>query len=286
MVRGPGGRTLRGVLAAIWRIATRGLLPLALLGCGASQSRATVVRTPARELSVVGTLLDHAAANSRNLTRPSESSESLERQLRGSRGDERTRILRMLAVAHLYEAEAAPDGRTARKHYREASKDAQTVAGRLHDPYEVDEMAFIPVWTAWRRESTNASTLASRFTKKHRNTRELNTLAWLLQGEVALSRKRFREAERAYRYVVSMMDTPLYSLALFRTAQCYQGLGRAMDAEQAYEELIQFGCAAEGRRISDDLLVNAAAARGVTLVETTKGQIFPARCAPKTEPET
>ncbi|MDH5676660.1 MAG: hypothetical protein OEZ06_31370 [Myxococcales bacterium] len=266
-----------------WLPVVATLLPL---GCGSStQQQPTVVATHERSLQVVHTLLEHAAANSRNLRRPEQGSESLEQQLRGRQGDERTQLLRQLAVAHLYEAEGEADARQARKHYRQASRRASSAAQRLSDPYEVDEMAFISVWVAWRQELAQAARIAERFAKQHRTARELNTLAWLLQGEASFTRKRFREAERSYRYVISMMETPLYALALYRTAECYEQLGREADADQARDELIQFGCATDARRISDELLVNTAAARRVKLVETREGQLFPARCAPKPKPQ-
>lgn len=254
------------------------------MGCGGPPKPKTV-DTSVKSLDVASMLLEHAAGHSRSLLRPAVASPELEVARKQARGKERHELIRKLAVAHMHEAHEALGLKEKRRHQRAAIKQAAAAAKVMKDPWDRAELAFIRMWTIYRMGRPTADKVVSHFIKRHRVSAELVVVAWLIRAELDYEKRRWKKAERSYRYVVAMAPHPLYGLALYRTAQCYDKLGRSEDVSAAFSEIVQLGCAEEVRSVSDEVLSSAAAQQREELVRTPEGKLFPARCVPEPDPE-
>jgi len=250
------------------------------IGCGGAAGPKTV-KSRVERLDVNAMLLEHATGHSRNLHRPDEELTDLELQRRKARGKERHALSRRLAVAHMFEAEQALGLKATRRHQRAAIKLAAEAAKVMKDPWDRAELAFVRMWSVYRMGRPTAAKVVSHFIKRHRVSAELVVVAWLVQAELDYGRRRFKQAERSYRYVVAMAPHPLYGLSLYRTAQCYEELDRIEDMHAAFTQIVQLGCAEDERSVHDDVLSNAAAQEREKLVRIADGRLFPKRCAPK-----
>jgi len=207
-----------------------------------------------------------------------EDVETLEQERRSARGAERRPALRRLALAHMFLADEATERRDIRRHRRAAQRYARQVRRGNRDAYLGSEMAFLDLWIAWQSGSRNAARTADRFTDRHLQSGELLIMAWLIRGEIAFAKERWRPAERAYRYVVALIDHPLYAFALYRTAYVHKGAGRVEEARQALEEVSQLGCAREVDRAVAVMAERAAAELHTGMRTDPDGSRRPSSC--------
>lgn len=185
-------------------------------------------------------ILETLAAADPSWARPDAEIGELETTARESRGEAREFANRQLALACLWASESAPSPRVATMHRRCALKAARDVA-RHAPPRLAAQMDIVDLWVLTRGGDRAARRAAERYPGHHAAERDMLAIAWLVRGELELGAGRFEEAARAYRFVVGEMDHPLYAVALYRTAQCYRGLGRDDDAAQALREVAALG---------------------------------------------
>ena len=256
------------------------LVPAVLLvACaGASTPDAeepTTLRAPASDsaaflLEVGGTLTDV-------LTRPSESIESLEASRGASRGEERRRIQRDLARAHMLAAEET-EGREQRRHRTDATTAADAAAHGSHDDRLVAEMDFLALWVAWRAGQRSADGRAQRFVRQHETSRDLVLMAWLIRGEVAFAEEEWDDAITAYRAVLGHIGHPLYAFALYRSARAWHEDGRSDESRQALGEVRDLGCSADASPATLHVALAASTALGDGSVTGPDGRERPATC--------
>lgn len=188
--------------------------------------------------------------------------------------------MRNLAYAHLWAAEVEQDERAARRHHRDAARVADRAGRRSRDSQLAAEVAFVGLWSAWRRGTANAAARAERFTTRHREAGELLNLAWMIRGELAMAAGDFEGAKAGYRFLMGYLDHPLYAFCLFRTAEAQRALGQMDDAHQAFVEVAQLGCPPD---VVDETLrisIYAAHEAGVGAVRDANGIPRSASCAP------
>ena len=80
----------------------------------------------------------------------------------------------------------------------------------------------------------------------------------MIRGAIELGEGHWREAERAYRYLLGHIEHPLYPFALLRTAHTLQERERGGEAREMMEQVIAMGC--HGEQTPElELTVEAAA---------------------------
>jgi hypothetical protein len=223
----------------IWAVA------LALqTACACSSAPETRPDPGAREYwSVPGFLLDLGRERASIFGLPVDDIDTLENKLRATKGGKtRRETMRLLVFAHLREADASVDARDRRRHRRRAVLLAQSLAKVTRDANVSSEMAFAELWLAFRAGKRKAGGMASRFVRHHRDNHELLYLAWALRGETAFAAKRYRDAEKDFRYLLGVPEHPLYAFALYRSADCFDSLNKKQEAEQALQEVVRLGC--------------------------------------------
>jgi len=256
---------------------------LALSACASGP--ATVTRLPRpRPLEVAPLLIAFAGRNTATLSPPDESIEALEDARGNARGSDRRTLLRKLAFAHLFAAEESTGDRDAARHRRDASRFAQHAARGGREAYLAAEMAFVDVWGSWRGGARNAGRLSERFTRRHRESGDLFIMAWVIRGEVAYERERWSEAADAYRYLLGLIEHPLYALGLYRTAQCWRNDGRAEEAREALEQVRQMACDAEAPPEIEEIALRATAELRTELRDDPDGHRRPETCPVPTVP--
>jgi tetratricopeptide (TPR) repeat protein len=254
----------------------RSIALLWLAACGASSTSPTI---SARPIEPADALLGIGAETISLLARPDRTADQLEADRRTARGQERRDLDRVLAVAHLYEAEEA-DGRDARAHRRAADRAATAAARGTRDAYLAAEMDFIGLWTAWRGGSRTAARRVERFLDRNASSGgDLLMFAWMIKGEIAFEAERWRDAATAYRYVLGSLGHPLYAYALYRTAQVWQREGRGDEAREAFGEVVSLGCPDDASETTTGIALAASRALGEPTSTTEEGRVRPSRCA-------
>jgi len=229
--------------------------------------------------SVPGFLLDLGRERTSLFGLPVDDIDALEKRLRDTPGGKaRQDTMRLLVFAHLREADAAADERARRRHGHRAVLLAQSLAKVTRDANVSAEMAFAEVWLAWRAGKRNAGGLASRFVRFHRDNHELLYLVWAMRGEVALEAKRYREAEKTFRYLLGVPEHPLYAYALFRSADCYQGMKKNDEADQALQEVVHLGCREDVSPLVMRVVRQAMQRLGIAMRNDIDGKSRPAIC--------
>ena len=218
-----------------------GAVAAATLACGCGGASASVGRPVAGRVDPPRLLFDYAAERVSTLRAPSEAPDELAASIRHARGTARLELQTKLAVANLWAAESEPDERAARRQRRTAERAAAEVARRSRDPWVVTAMDLVSVMAEWRDGAAGAPRSAERFTTRHFDGGELLIVGWLVRGEIALAAERYEDAATAFRFLLGQLDHPLYVFALWRTARCYQGLGRTADARQALHDADDMG---------------------------------------------
>jgi hypothetical protein len=211
---------------------------------------------------------------------PIEPIDTLEARTKAGKGGERRKAMTHLVYAHLREAEVALDDRSGRRHLNAAARMARTLRRGIRDPRLHAEMAFVEVWVSWRTGRRNAANLAARFVKRHRANRELVYLAWAIRGEVAFQRKRYRDAEKLFRFLLTAVDHPLFAFALYRIGHCYMGMKRGEEAGKALTEVVQLGCSAAVSPVTMRVVKTAAEEMAIPMKREADGRPRPASCPP------
>jgi hypothetical protein len=254
----------------------RGIALLFTAACGATSTGPT---TRVRPIEPADTLLAIGADTISLLARPDRTADQLEADRRSARGQERRDLDRVLAVAHLYEAEES-EGRDARVHRRSADRAATAAARGSRDAYLAAEMDFVGLWTAWRSGARTAARRAERFLDRNATSGgDLLMFAWVIKGEIAFEAERWRDAATAYRYVLGSLGHPLYAYALYRTAQAWQREGRDDEAREALGEVASLGCPGDASETTTDIALAASRALGEPASTTEAGRTRPSRCA-------
>ena len=256
------------------------IMCLAVAGCGGAGAETRASVRPQR-IDVPELLLAFAQTHTNWLRQGEETVEQLEESMRAARGAERRVAMRELAVAQLLAAEVE-FGRDARSTRRSATRTAESAARGSHDETLEAEMAFVALWAAWREDQGSAERLAERFVRVHLGSGELLIMAWIIRGEIAFAGEEWEPAATGYRYVLGMLEHPLYALALYRTAHCLRGLERNEEGRQALREVRELGCA-QGAAIEVRRVASVASYElGSGVVLGLDGESLPADCAPAT----
>jgi hypothetical protein len=259
------------------RTAACALSVFAVIGCGAGTPD-TVTMPRQGELDSAAFLRAYAAEHTTTFAAPSASIEELDAERREARGDERRAAMRALAIAHLLAAEDVADDREARKHRRDALRFAGHAARGSRDDYLKAEMDFVELWSAWRAERRGASRVAERFTRRHLSSGDLLVLAWLIRGEIDLGAERHDDARTSYRYVLGLIEHPLYAFALYRTASSHQAAGEMREARDALHEVRQLACADEVAPEIEEIALRAATELRTAIRTDPDGRRRPETC--------
>ncbi|MCA9582590.1 MAG: hypothetical protein KC416_12405 [Myxococcales bacterium] len=256
------------------------LLIMALGACGASKPAPKAPKPEAMPPSEF--LLLYAGTWTHSFENPGDPEEVLAR-LQGTSGDERKKVLRDLAVAHLHAAEGTDDKKAQRKHRRESDRYARLASrGRVED-YRRAEMRFVQLWNAWRAGEKKAEKLAETITEEHRDALDVYNLSWAIRGEIALDQGHHKEAASHYRYLLTLIEHPLFTFALYRTAAIQEDEGRKEDAEQALREAVNMGCKEDASKPALEASLAAAAKLGLGAKLDPKGTARPASCGAATQ---
>ena len=282
--RSTGSR--RGLLSSLLMARLTWLLSMVALtaACGGRQVRATHRAPDPDGLEVGAFLLWSGQERASTLTPPEANVETLERATRGKRGPELRRAERDVALALLFAAETIEDEREARRMEQSARRHARAALRGNRDPYLDAEMAFVELWFAWRGGQRSADQMASRFVERHANAGELVIFAWVIQAEVAFERERYDEALRCYRYLIGMIEHPLFPLGLYRTANILGAMERDEEEREALEEARALGCSASLSPEAERIAGYAAAELGTRLRSDDAGRSRPTSCPRSEEP--
>lgn len=255
------------------------LFSLGGAGCGASQaSSAPTVTIDTSSLDVPEMFRTYGKDRSDVFTAPAASFDELEQTRKETRGADRVKALRDLAVAYLWAAEDASDPKEKRTFYRKAERSAENAIAGNGDPEDAAEAEFVLVWSAWRRATPRADRNAEIFAKRRSEAGELVLLSYLIRGEVALEGRRFSEARAHYRYLLGLLDHPLYAFALYRTADARRAANENDEASQIYRDVRELGCRLDA---SPETLLVAAFAAARTEADVRRdaaGKIRPSTC--------
>jgi tetratricopeptide (TPR) repeat protein len=210
---------------------------------------------------------------------PVDDIDVLEKRLRASKGGKtRRETMRLLVFARLREAGASADARASRRHRKRAVLLAGSLSKVTRDANVSAEMAFAELWLAWRAGRRNAGGLASRFVRRHRGNHELLYLAWTLRGEVAFEGKRYREAEKHFRYLLGVPGHPLYAFALYRSADCYDSMKKKDEADKALKEVVNLGCRDDASLLVMRVVKQAMQRLRIPMRDDIDGKSRPAVC--------
>jgi len=210
---------------------------------------------------------------------PVDDIDTLEKKLRAAKGSKtRRETIRLLVFAHLRETDGSADARKRRRHRRQAGRLAQSLAKVTRDANVSAEMAFAELWMTWRAGKRRAGGIASRFVRFHRDNHELLYLAWTLRGEVAFESKRYREAERHFRYLIGVPGHPLYAYALFRSADCFEAMKKKDDADEARKEVVHLGCRDDAEPLVMRVVKQAMQRLRISMRSDPDGKSRPAVC--------
>jgi hypothetical protein len=257
------------------------LLASAASGCGGAQAHSEAPRAslvePAAFLEELG------GEASPVLRRPERSVDAIDAARREARGTERRQLMRDLAVALMYVAQAS-DGREGRRARQRAEQTLDAAARGNRDAQLGAELDFVKLWMDWRAGSRSARARAERYTTRHRRVGgALLTIAWMIRGEAALAEEAYDDATEAYRFALGQLGSPVYAFALLRTAHAERGAGHAEEATQALTEVEQLGCEAGVHALVLRAATAAAGERGSGLRTDPDGVTRPASCPSPSE---
>ena len=119
-----------------------------LVGCGGAMGSANEAPRAAG-LDPAAFLQEVGAESSVVLRAPERPSDAIDEERRAARGAERRRLMRDLAVALMFEAEAADD-REARRLRRRVEQTVDAAARGNRDAQLAAELDFVKLWMAWR----------------------------------------------------------------------------------------------------------------------------------------
>jgi ATP/maltotriose-dependent transcriptional regulator MalT len=262
----------------IW-LPTMALVTLA--ACGSSGPQMQTAVPELREIQPKSFLREYGAEQTALLKPSQKSIEALQKKVQKSRRGGRIQAMRALTIALMSESIRTRDTgepRKARRLARRAMRMARRVRRAARDAQIDAEMAFVPVWIAWQHGRSNTTKLARRFTKRHGRSGVLHLLAWVIRGEAAFEQEKWRNAKTAYRYLLGLVDHPLYPYALMRTAHCERAQGDKDKANKTLREVVQLGCRGELTKHESIVVEAAASQTGIAMVTSPDGTKKPASC--------
>ena len=252
-------------------------------GCGASpQAVASPTAAPVPDLDARALLRGYAATNTEVLRVPEGSPEELQDRLRTLRGAERRRGMRDLAAAYALAA-GQNESRAARRSRSDARRYIDLAGRRSRDQGLAAELLFLRLWMRWDSGGRNARSLAERLINRYgEQGGPVVTLAWMIRGEIAFGAERWEPAVDAFRFVRGQLSHPLYAYAMYRTAEAWEQLGRADEAQEGLAEVERLGCAEEAEGATLVLALRANRELGNTSWTDISGTERPARCQTET----